>query len=98
MQLAAPALGYVWIPRIGHSTLRYVKDIYSLDFCSKPEGSSMKHKRKLTGVNCLIMVCTVPDVKETWKNTELLFSLSKLNNIPYKFVSDYKLLLVCLGL
>ena len=29
---------------------------------------------------------------------ELLFYLSKLNNIPYKFVSDYKLLLVCLGL
>ena len=62
------------------------------------EGGSMKHKRKLTGVNRLIMVCTVPDVKETWKNMELLFSLSKLNNIPYKFVSDYKLLLICLGL
>ena len=27
------------------------------------EGGSMKHKRKLTGVNRLIIVCTVPDVK-----------------------------------
>ena len=38
------------------------------------EGGSMKHKRKLTGVNRLIMVCTVPDVKETWKTWNVIFS------------------------
>jgi hypothetical protein len=39
----------------------------------------------------------VPEIKETYDNVKLLFDLTKLNNIPYKFVADFKLLLILNG-
>ena len=55
-------------------------------------------QRKLTGVKRLLMLCTVPDVPENHANMQILFRLTQLNNIPYIFVADFKLLLIVLGL
>ena len=43
------------------------------------------------------MLCCVPDVKETYENIMLLFDITRLNNIPFKFVSDFKLILIVNG-
>ncbi|CAH0547031.1 unnamed protein product [Brassicogethes aeneus] len=37
------------------------------------------------------------DIKETYDNVKLIFDLTKLNDIPYKFVCDFKLLLIVNG-
>ena len=44
------------------------------------------------------MICCVPDVKETYANMKILFDLTNLNLIPFKFVSDLKLTLTVNGL
>lgn len=51
-------------------------------------------KAKLTNVHRLIMICAVPQIKETYDNVKLLFKLTNLNKIPFRFVSDFKLLLI----
>ncbi|CAH0557396.1 unnamed protein product [Brassicogethes aeneus] len=61
------------------------------------EGGSTGHKAKLTSVHRLIMLCIVPDIQETYDNMKLLFELTNINNIPFKFVSDFKLLLIVNG-
>ena len=61
------------------------------------EGGSVSKKGKLTSVNRLILLCVVPNIKETHENVKLLFELTKINNIPFKFVSDFKFLLVVNG-
>ena len=43
------------------------------------------------------MLCLVPDIKETYENIKIIFSLINLNSIPFKFVSDFKLLLIVNG-
>ena len=44
------------------------------------------------------MLCCVPNVNESYENMKILFELTKLNNIPYKFVADFKLTLIVNGL
>ena len=61
------------------------------------DGGSLSNLSKLTGVNKLIMICCVPDVKETYENIKILFDITQLNNIPFKFVSDFKLILTVNG-
>ena len=61
------------------------------------DGGSFSKLSKLTGVNKLIMLCCVSDVKETYGNIKLLFDITRLNNIPFKFVSDFKLILIVNG-
>lgn len=61
------------------------------------EGGTLGKKSNLNGVKRLILLCIVPDIKETYDNVKILWDLTKLNNIPYKFVSDYKLLLMIIG-
>lgn len=61
------------------------------------EGGSIGKKGKLTGVHRLIMLCAVPDVKETYENIALLFKLTNINNNPFKFVSDFKVILIVNG-
>lgn len=61
------------------------------------QGGSVSKKGKLTSVNRLILLCVVPQIKESYDNVKLLFDLTKINNIPFKFVSDFKLLLVVNG-
>lgn len=61
------------------------------------EGGSLSKKSKLSSVNKLILLCVVPAIKETHANIELLFDLTQMNNIPFKFVSDFKLLLIVNG-
>ncbi|CAH0552491.1 unnamed protein product [Brassicogethes aeneus] len=52
---------------------------------------------KSTSVKKLIMICIVPDIKETYNNIKFLFDLVKLNEVSFKFVSDFKLLLIING-
>lgn len=61
------------------------------------EGGTTGQKGMLTSVNRLIMLCTVPQIEETYDNVKILFDLTKLNNIPFKFASDFKLLLIVNG-
>ena len=44
------------------------------------------------------MLCCVPEVKESYENMKILFELTQLNKIPYKFVADFKLTLIVNGL
>ena len=75
----------------------------SVDFnCPKKrtlysEGGRLSKKGKLSSVNRLILLCVVPGIKETHANIQLLFDLTKLNDIPFKFVADFKLLLIVNG-
>lgn len=61
------------------------------------EGGKVSKRGKLTSVDKLIMVCLVPRIKESYENMKLLFELTKLNDIPFKFVADFKLLLIING-
>ncbi|XP_043473381.1 uncharacterized protein LOC122505669 isoform X2 [Leptopilina heterotoma] len=65
--------------------------------CRYSGGAVTGRKAKLTSVNRLIILCLVPKIKETYENLELLFQLPKLNNIPFKFVADFKLILMVNG-
>jgi hypothetical protein len=56
------------------------------------QGGSVGSKGQLTGVKRFIMVCIVPEIKETYENIQKLFSLTNINNIPFKFVSDFKII------
>ena len=54
-------------------------------------------KYKLTSVKRFILLTIIPDCKETYKNMKVLFELTQLNDISFLFVSNFKLLLICLG-
>lgn len=61
------------------------------------EGGTVGKKSKLTSVDKLILLCIVPQIKESYDNVKLLVDLTKLNNISFKFVADFKLLLIING-
>ena len=61
------------------------------------EGGSCSKKPKLTNVRKLILLCNVPQIKETYENCKLLFDLININRISFIFVSDIKLLLLLKG-
>lgn len=61
------------------------------------DGGSMAKKAKVSSVKRVILLCIVPDIKKTYENMELLFDLIKLNNISFKFIADFKLLLTING-
>lgn len=61
------------------------------------EGGIISKKSKLTSVNHLIMLCAVPKISESYENLKVLFDLTKINDIPFKFVADFKLLLIING-
>lgn len=62
------------------------------------EGGSIGEKAKLTSVKRTIMLCIVPDIKETYENVKILFELTAVNKISFKFVSDFKLMLLVNGM
>lgn len=64
---------------------------------SYEEGGSISKKGKLTSVDSLILLCITPDIKETHANMKILFELTNINKIPFKFVADFKLLLIVNG-
>lgn len=43
------------------------------------------------------MLCCVPVVQETYENNKLLFDITQLNKIPFKFFSDFKIILIVNG-
>ena len=57
-------------------------------------GGSMSKKENLNSVYRLIILSIVPQIKETYENVKTLFELTKVNEIPFKFSSDFKLLLI----
>lgn len=61
------------------------------------DGGSFAKKRKLNSVYRLILLCIVPNIKETYENVKKIVELTQLNDIPFKFVSDFKLLLIAIG-
>lgn len=61
------------------------------------EGGSAAHKPISTSVHRLILLCIVPDVSETYDNMQTIFNLTKINDISFKFVADFKLLLIVNG-
>ncbi|CAH1110507.1 unnamed protein product [Psylliodes chrysocephalus] len=52
---------------------------------------------KVTNVHKLIMLATVPAIKENYENVKILFELMKINDISFKFMSDLKLLIIVNG-
>ena len=52
---------------------------------------------KLSSVKRVILICLVPECKETHRNMKILFELTELNKITSNYVSDFKLLLTTLG-
>lgn len=71
-----------------------------LNICKRKlysEGGSVSKKNKLTSVYKLILLCVVPQIKESYDNIKLLFDLTKINEISFKFVADFKLLLIING-
>lgn len=61
------------------------------------DGGSIGQEREVTSVYRLIMLCIVPNIKDTYDNVKKLFDLISLNNISFKFISDFKLLLIVNG-
>lgn len=61
------------------------------------EGGTCAKKAKLTSVKRLILLAVVPDVKESYENVQALFNLTNVNCIPFKLLSDFKLLLIVNG-
>ena len=59
--------------------------------------SDIRDMASLTGSKRLIMLAIVPEVKETHSNMKIIFDLVELNNIPFIFLTDFKLLLITLG-
>ncbi|KAJ8677253.1 hypothetical protein QAD02_013040 [Eretmocerus hayati] len=65
--------------------------------CLYSEGGSLGRKNKLTSVQGLILLYTVPQVKESYKNLNFWFELTNFNNIPFEFIADFKVYLTCVG-
>lgn len=61
------------------------------------EGGSFGKSANLDGVKKVILLCIVPKIKETYYNLNVLFHLINLNNIPCKFASDFKVILIING-
>lgn len=63
------------------------------------DGGTSSKTRKLSSVHRAILLYYCPySVKETYQNIKHLFELTSINNIPFKFVSDFKLILIVNGL
>lgn len=58
------------------------------------KGGSIGQKANLTIVNRLKMLCVAPGMPETYHTIEVFFRLTKINNIPFKFVSDFSVILM----
>lgn len=63
----------------------------------KPKMEHVGTKAKLTSVKRTIILCIVPDIKETYYNLHFLFNLININRISFRFVSDFKVLLIING-
>lgn len=62
------------------------------------EGGTVGGEKKCTSVQKLIILCIVPDILETYKNIKLLFDLTNINRMSFKFLADFKLILIVNGL
>ena len=71
------------------------------EYMSKPGRSTYQDpgdEFKLTSVKRVIILAIVSDIPETHHNIQLIFDKTKVNNIPFKFCVDYKVLLLTIGM
>ena len=61
------------------------------------QGGTVGKAAVITSVYKTVLLCVVPKIKESYDNMKVLFDLIKINEIPFKFVSDFKLLLIVNG-
>ncbi|CAH0556510.1 unnamed protein product [Brassicogethes aeneus] len=61
------------------------------------EGGRAGKRGKLSGLQRLIIVYMVPQIKESYDNIKFLFDLTQINKISFKFVSDLKVTLLVNG-
>lgn len=45
----------------------------------------------------VILLCVVTKIKESYENMKILFDLTQINSIPFKFDADFMLLLIVNG-
>lgn len=70
----------------------------------EPEGTinaevgSVWKTAKIISLHKVILLCVMPQIQESYNNIQLLVNLTKLNNIYFLFVSDFKLILPLNGL
>ena len=58
------------------------------------ESQGCSEKQTLTSVHKVIILCIVPKISETYDNLKTLVDLTKLNKIPFRFIADFKLILI----
>ena len=51
----------------------------------------------MTSVKKVILICVVPNMKESYDNLKLLFDLIQINKICFRFASDFKVMLMVNG-
>lgn len=61
------------------------------------EGGTLSKRAQLLSVKRTIILCIVPKISKTYANVKLLCDLTKINNLPFRFISDFKLLLIING-
>lgn len=61
------------------------------------QGGTLAKRARLLSVKRVVILGIVPDISETYENVKLLFDKIRINNISFKFVSDFKLLLIING-
>lgn len=64
---------------------------------TRADGGIVGKEAKPTSVHKLILLCIVPKIKETYENMKLLVDLTQLNDIMFKFVGDFKIILIING-
>lgn len=88
-------IGNVMIKVLADSGQGFLK--LSMTVLPEDYSDEKDNKRKMTSVHKLLILCVVPDIKESYDNLKLIFDLTQLNDIPYKFACDFKLLLIVNG-
>ena len=83
--------------KICFSVFQNLKDTDNNIRSTYKQGGCTAKATKDTSVYKLILLCIVPNVKETYDNISFLISFTKLNDISFKFVSDFKIQLLVNG-
>lgn len=83
----------------GQGFLKLCLTILPSDFDENEDPSNDSgSKYKFTSVKKVILLCVVPECKESYENMELLFRITDVNKIQFLFAADFKLLLITIGL
>ena len=95
----------------GQGFLKLVMSVFPKNYCNDDDSddeiftkkrrlyseSKGCNNKKLTSASKAIILCIVPKVSESYDNLKILIDLTKLNDILFRFVADFKLLLTVNG-